>query len=223
MEEGSDLAGVGAAMVSGETVYLTSERHWPLRPLPENVVTGVGRPDGEGGPARIVISDRLAATLGPRRVIYRPPSLVVGVGCSCGAGAEEILKLVGDALDEVGLSRKSVAALSSIDVKADEPGLLEVAKTLDVRVRLRSAEELSCVEVTNPSPVVEGGVCIPDVAEASVLVNDAELLVEKRKSANATAAAGRLPTRGRLVLVAWDQATQSSSRRWPESRSPPLS
>ena len=38
VEEGSDLAAVGAALVSGETVRLVSKRRWPIGPLPENVV-----------------------------------------------------------------------------------------------------------------------------------------------------------------------------------------
>ena len=57
------------------------------------------------------------------------------------------------------------------------------------------------VEVPNPSPVVASAVGTPSVAEAAVLAEDAELLLEKRKSRNATVAIGRLPVRGRLALV----------------------
>jgi len=41
----------------------------------------------------------------------------------------------------------------------------------------------------------------PSVSEASVLVSGAKLLLEKRKSKNATVALGRLRVRGRLALV----------------------
>jgi cobalt-precorrin 5A hydrolase/precorrin-3B C17-methyltransferase len=57
------------------------------------------------------------------------------------------------------------------------------------------------MEAPNPSSVVESAVGTPSVAEASVLASGAELLVEKRKSENATVAIGRLPARGRLSLV----------------------
>jgi cobalt-precorrin 5A hydrolase/precorrin-3B C17-methyltransferase len=151
-------------------------------------------------PPLLEISDRLLAT--PRlSVVYRPPSLVAGVGCSRGADAAEILDLLGSALHEAGLSQKSVAILASIDVKSDEAGLLEAADALGVPLHFRSAEELVVVETPNPSPVVAGAVGTPSVAEASVLVSGAELLLEKRKSANATVAIGRLPVRGRLTLV----------------------
>ncbi len=199
IEEGSDLAGVGAALVSGDTVRLVSGRRWPVGPLPENVK--LAGPGEEARTPSVEISDRLAAAPGPGRVVYRPPSLVLGVGCSRGAEAEEILALIAAALRDAGLSERSVAALASIDFKRDEAGLLGAADALGVPVRFFSAAELSPVEVPNPSPVVAGAVGTPSVAEAAVLVSRAELLVEKRKSENATVAVGRLPVRGRLDLV----------------------
>ena len=194
-EDGSDLAAVGAALVSGERVTLHSERRWPLGPLPENVVRAE-----ELEPPVILISDRLVSAPRPAAV-YRPPSLLVGVGCSRGAGAGEILALVRSSLAEAKLSEKSIASLASIEVKSDEAGLLEAAERLGVPLRFYTAEELSAIEAPNPSSAVEGAVGTPSVAEASVLASGAELLVEKRKSGNATAAVGRLPVRGRLFLV----------------------
>jgi cobalt-precorrin 5A hydrolase/precorrin-3B C17-methyltransferase len=49
--------------------------------------------------------------------------------------------------------------------------------------------------------VVRNAVGTASVAEAAVLVSGAELVAEKRKSEMATVAVGRLPVRGRLVLV----------------------
>ena len=201
VEEGSDLAAVGAALVSGETVRLVSERRWPLGPLPENVVpAGTPAVPGELEEPLIAISDELLEISGPS-VVYRPPSLIAGVGCSRGASAEQVLILLRSALEEAGLARKSIVALASIDVKSDEAGLLEAADALGVPLRLYPAGELAAVEVPNPSPVVAGAVGTPSVAEAAVLTSGAELLLEKRKSRNATVAIGRLPVRGRLALV----------------------
>lgn len=201
IEEGSDLAAVGAALVSGETVRLVSERRWPIGPLPENVVWAGTPTDLEEleGPS-IVISDELLEFSRPS-VVYRPLSLVAGVGCSRGASAGEILKLLDSAFREAGLSRESVAALASVDVKSDEAGLLEAADALGVPLRFHSAGELGAIEVPNPSPVVAGAVGTPSVAEAAVLASGAELVLEKRKSKNATVAIGRLPVRGLLALV----------------------
>jgi cobalt-precorrin 5A hydrolase/precorrin-3B C17-methyltransferase len=104
-------------------------------------------------------------------------------------------------LCEAGLARKSVAALASIDVKRDESGLLEAAGKLHVPIHFYPAEVLSAVQVPNPSELVRGVVGTPSVAEAAVISSRAELVLEKRKSANATVAVGRLSVRGRLALV----------------------
>jgi cobalt-precorrin 5A hydrolase/precorrin-3B C17-methyltransferase len=195
VEDDSDLAAVGAALVSGEPVRLVSERRWPLGPLPENVVRAE-----RAEPPVIFISDRTVDVPRPA-VVYRPPSLIAGVGCSRGARAGEILAMIRSSLAESELSDKSVASLATIEAKSDEAGLLEAAKELGVPLRFYAAEELSATEVPNPSSVVESAVGTPSVAEASVLASGAELLVEKRKAANATVAIGRLPVRGRLSLV----------------------
>ncbi|HSK99801.1 MAG TPA: precorrin-3B C(17)-methyltransferase [Rubrobacteraceae bacterium] len=195
IEEDSDLAAVGAALVSGEEVSLVSESRWPLGPLPENVV-----PTGELAPPLILISERLVDAPRPA-VTYRPPSLAIGVGCSRGVEAEEILVLIERSLEEAALSKGSVAYLASVEAKSDEPGLLAAAESLGVPLRFYPAEKLSTIGVPNPSDVVRSTVGTPSVAEASALADGADLLVEKKKSAMATVAVGRLPVRGRLFLV----------------------
>jgi cobalt-precorrin 5A hydrolase/precorrin-3B C17-methyltransferase len=195
LEDGSDLASVGAALVSGEPVRLVSERRWPIGPLPENVVSA-----DEPEPPVICISDRTVEMPRPA-VIYRPPSLVAGVGCSRGARVGEILDLLDRSLKDAGLSELSVASLASVEAKSHEAGLHEAAQELGVPLRFFAARELSAKEVPNPSTVVDRAVGTPSVAEASVLAGGAELLLEKRKSGNATVAVGRLPVRGRLSLV----------------------
>jgi cobalt-precorrin 5A hydrolase/precorrin-3B C17-methyltransferase len=137
LEGESDLAAVGAALVSGEKVCLVTDRRWPLGPLPENIV----RTEQWEAPM-ILISDRLVETPRPA-VVYRPPSLVAGVGCSRGVGAEEIGDLLRRSLAEAGLTEMSVAALASIDVKRDESGLLEAAEKLDVPIHFHPADALS--------------------------------------------------------------------------------
>ncbi|HET9966308.1 MAG TPA: precorrin-3B C(17)-methyltransferase [Rubrobacter sp.] len=195
LEGDSDLASVGAALVSGEKVNFVTDRRWPLGPLPENV----GRKDEWEAPL-ILISDRLLETPRPA-VVFRPPSLVAGVGCSRGVDAEEILELLLRSLAQAELTEKSVAALASIDVKRDEAGMLQAAEKLDVPIHFHPAEALSVVEAPNPSELVRDAVGTPSVAEAAVVSSGAELVLEKQKSANATVAIGRLPVRGRLALV----------------------
>jgi cobalt-precorrin 5A hydrolase/precorrin-3B C17-methyltransferase len=209
LDPASSIAAVGAAMLDGHPVRLVCERRWPMAPLPPNV-----RPDADADAPSIVISDlSLTEGAGASSVVYRPPSLVVGVGCSRGARAGEILGLIDEVLAVGGLAAESVAAIASIDVKADEPGLVAAAEQRGWPLELLPAELLAEVRVPNPSRVVARAVGTPSVAEAAALavaarpasVHDLddppELVVAKRKSPMATAAVARRPIRGRLALV----------------------
>ncbi|MEU6671147.1 precorrin-3B C(17)-methyltransferase [Streptomyces sp. NPDC046727] len=191
--EGS-VAVVSRALLDGEPVALEAEVAWPLPPLPV----------APEGPYTIRLTDRAVAP-GEREVLLRPPSLVVGVGASKGAPAEEVLALVEAALREAGLSPKSVAELATVDAKAEEPGIVAAAERLGVPLVTYSAEELAGVAVPNPSDAPLAAVGTPSVAEAAALVRGGELLVPKRKSAGqpamATCAVVRRPGRGRLAVV----------------------
>ncbi|MBC7268658.1 MAG: precorrin-3B C(17)-methyltransferase [Streptomyces sp.] len=191
-----DVAGVTRALLDGEPVALDAEVPWPLPALP---LTGPG-----AAAYTVRVTDR-AVTPGEREVVLRPPSLVVGVGASKGAPVGEVLALVEGALRDAGLSARSVAEVATVHAKAKEPGIVGAAERLGVPVVTYSAEELSQVEVPNPSDAPLAAVGTPSVAEAAALVRGGELLVPKRKSAArpamATCAVVRRPGRGRLAVV----------------------
>ena len=198
IEPGSDLAAVGAAILSGERVTFTADQQWPVPPLPPNVVRA-DRPE-PGVPAVVVTDQKTEVT--ERSVLYRPPSLRVGVGASKGAPAGEIGELIDGTLAELGLSARSVRYLATAEVKADEPGLLAAAAERGWPVVTFPARRLAAVPVPNPSEVVRRAVGTPSVAEAAALTEPgSELLAAKRASAHATVAVARARPRGRLAVI----------------------
>ena len=186
------LARVGRALLDGEPVRIVADATWPLPALP----TGPG--------PVIAVSDRLAAA---GDLVYRPPSLVAGVGASRGVPREEVGELVRDALAGAGLAIESVRALATVDTKADEPGIVAAAHQLGLPLLTYPAGRLASVDVPNPSEVVRAAVGTPSVAEAAALTGardagrDASLVVPKRAGAMATVAVARLTPRGRLAIV----------------------
>ncbi|MEU2332059.1 precorrin-3B C(17)-methyltransferase [Streptomyces sp. NPDC006654] len=194
--EGS-VATVSRALLDGEPVALRAESAWPLPPLPL----------AAEGAYTVRLTDR-AVEPGEREVLLRPPSLVVGVGASGGAPADEVLALIEGALRDAGLSARSVAEVATVDAKAGEPGIVAAAARLGVPLVTYSAEQLAQVAVPNPSDAPLAAVGTPSVAEAAALLRGGELLVPKRKSvradgrpAMATCAVVRRPARGRLAVV----------------------
>jgi len=198
VEPGSDLAAVGAAILSGERVTFSSDQEWPLPPLPPNVVR-TGRPE-PGVPAVVVTDQKFDYT--ERAAVYRPPSLRVGVGSSRGAQATEIGQLIDGTLAELGLSPRSVRHIATVEAKADEPGLQAAAALRGWPVVTFPASRLAAVPVPNPSEVVRRAVGTPSVAEAAALADPgAALLAAKRASAHATVAVARVRPRGRLAVI----------------------
>lgn len=193
-----DVAGVTRALLDGRGVRLERDQPWPLPPLPGNVVEqDTGEADG-----RILVTDRTeTGDGGVPTVVLHPPSLVVGMGCNAGTDADQLEALLRETLTGAGLAVASLAAVTTIDVKAGELGLLQLVKRLGVPLLDFPAELLAAQDVPTPSAVVAGHVGSPSVAEASVLARGATLLVHKRRSKDATCAVGRLPVRGRLAVV----------------------
>ncbi|HET6212852.1 MAG TPA: cobalamin biosynthesis protein, partial [Micromonosporaceae bacterium] len=159
------VAAVSKAMLNGEPIHLVCDATWPLPALPPNVTQSQAGAGAEGLAAhRMVISDRRDNP--PGAVVYRPPSLVVGVGASRGAPAAQLAELIDTALAGAGLAAASVRCLATAEVKADEPGILEVARNRGWSVVTHPADALAAVDVPNPSDVVRAAVGTPSVAEA---------------------------------------------------------
>ena len=78
-----------------------------------------------------------------------------------------------------------VGAVASIDLKADEAGLLEVAAGYGWTIRFYAAAELAQVVVPNPSETVRKHTGTPSVSEAAALLaagaDLTQLLIEKHK------------------------------------------
>ena len=159
-----------------------------------------GHGTGTGHGHRILVTDEMALVDG-RTVLLRPPSLAVGVGASRGVSAAEVLSLIDMVLDGAGVSPLSVAALATVDAKADEPGIIEAAARRGWPLVSYPAAVLAAVVVPTPSAAALAAVGTPSVAEAAALTRGDVLVAGKHKSAMATAAVARIRPRGRLALV----------------------
>ncbi len=172
IEPGSDLAAVGAAILSGERVTFTADAQWPLPPLPPNVV--YTEEPAPAGPA-IIVTDRAGnkADFPERAVVYRPPTLIVGMGAARGVSVGEAGELIDETLADLGVSPLSVRYIATADAKSDEHGLQAAAAERGWRMVTYPADLLAAVPVPNPSEVVRRAVGTPSVAEAAALANPA--------------------------------------------------
>ncbi len=180
---------VMAAMLNGDAPCLvieTGTADW-LEDLPLDT-------DGRW---MVRVTDR-AIEANPHELLLHPPTLAVGVGCERDCSEAELRELVARTIAEAGLAPESVTAVVSIDVKADEPAVHEIARRLSVPARFFAAERLEreTPRLANPSDIVFREVGAHGVAEAAALAAagpEGTLIVPKQKSAHATCAIARGP------------------------------
>ncbi len=160
----------------------------------------------------------VAVTTGPApgaALRFAPQCVALGLGAARGCPPEEMRLLVQAALREARVTPEAVAAVGTLDLKADEGAVLAVARDLGVPVRLFDAATLEALtpRLATPSETVFAEVGCHGVAEGAALAlagPEGRLLVAKRKSANATCALAVAPQpvtelagqpRGRLSVV----------------------
>lgn len=121
----------------------------------------------------------------PAATRNKPTKIALGLGCDRGTPAATVAQCIAEALAACGSSLAEVAAVASIDLKADEAGFAELAARHGWRIRYYSAAELAAVPVSNPSETVRRHTGTPSVSEAAALlaagVDSSRLLVEKHR------------------------------------------
>ncbi len=121
-------------------------------------------------------------------------NFIVGVGCKKGKESQEIIEAVKNALNEAGAPLDKVRMMASVDIKAEEAGLIQAAKTLGVPLRFIASDEIkNCAKEFARSEFVEQKVNLPAVAEPAALIagRRTKLVLTKRKYDGVTVAIAR--------------------------------
>ncbi|MGK7893559.1 MAG: precorrin-3B C(17)-methyltransferase [Xenococcus sp. (in: cyanobacteria)] len=129
-----------------------------------------GMRNGEGGRIWIGVKQRdFAVDSDIPQVQWHPRVLWVGIGCERGTAKELINQAITQTFAQYNLAEEAIACIATIDLKADEIGLLEVCRDRDLPLQTFSAAILKQVIVPTPSTVVNQEVGTPSVAEASAI------------------------------------------------------
>ena len=134
--------------------------------------------------------------------------IALGLGCDRNTPLATVKAAIDQALALCQASLDDVNAVASIDLKADEPALLQLAAEQGWNIRFYPAQELAKVDVPNPSETVRKHTGTPSVSEAAALLaaqpntpntpDKTNLIIEKHRhrgldGRNATVSIARIP------------------------------
>ena len=135
--------------------------------------------------------------------------IALGLGCDRNTPLATVKAAIDQALALCQASLDDVNAVASIDLKADEPALLQLAAEQGWNIHFYSAQELAQVDVPNPSETVRKHTGTPSVSEAAALLaaqpntpntpDKTNLIIEKHRhrgpdGRNATVSIARMPS-----------------------------
>jgi cobalt-precorrin 5A hydrolase len=125
------------------------------------------------------------------------PTLVVGLGCQRGCPVSTLRALLDQALQAHRFELHQIKALASIDLKRDEPALIELAEQLGLQMMYFSSEQLTGYQpqLSHHSEIAFERTGCYGVAESAALAlaeqlanAPAKLLIPRQKYAQATLA-----------------------------------
>lgn len=184
--QGLFITNLNAAKTVSATIL---ERNVPLKSdLPIVTKLPNGAVVGECGDVGICISCFKKKPF-DETLLLVPPILHLGIGCRRGTSAEAIKEAVELVLNEHQLHHKAIKQVASIDLKADEAGLLEYCRDKKFPAVFYTADELQAVpgEFTASERVLQV-TGVDNVCERSAMIGAEKLLVKKTSHNGVTVA-----------------------------------
>lgn len=201
IENFENVTKISAFMVNEEKIGVyqdAGETKWWNKELPKNVsiVKDIDELRSDDFKAGLIISDKIITDplLVNKSVIYRPKSLVVGLGFHWDTTQKEIEDGILKVLKENGLSFLSIRNLSTINRGKSPASLGSFSDKYGIPLEFYEKEKLDKILVPNPSDVVKKYEGTSSVSEASsILSSGGELIVAKQKfPPNLTVAVSRI-------------------------------
>jgi len=193
---------VSALMVNEEKIGVyqdAGEKNWWNKELPKNVkkYDTVDELRNSSSVGYLIISDKLIddEKMLKNAVVYRPATLVVGIGLHWDTSKKTIKEGLDVCCKKFNLSHKSIVRFATIKKKVDVNGLQELSKEMDLPIEFFENEVLAKIDIPNPSDTVKKFEGTSSVSEASALKSsNGKIIVEKQKfPPNLTIAIARIP------------------------------
>lgn len=136
IERREDLSKVSAAIVNSEPVDFIVDPELDIEIESKSYIDSA---------AQVYITNKVVFSK-KLHVILRPKNLVLGIGCKKNIQIKKLLQFVENSLVFSNLSKNSIRAIATIELKKKEDALLKLSKYLNVPLKIYSVEDIKRVE-----------------------------------------------------------------------------
>ena len=177
---------VAAAVVNGEKVGL--ECTYPHSEIP------AGLSVCDSGKIGICISGNADDKPFDTTLNLLPENIAVGIGCKKNTPCDAIKKHILSVFSDNGLDIRRLSAAATIDIKAEEPGLIEFCEEYGLVLKAYTADELMSVTgVFTHSDFVEKTTGADNVCERAAVCAGGRIIIPKTAQNGVTAAVAEMP------------------------------
>ncbi|MGI6031665.1 MAG: cobalt-precorrin 5A hydrolase [Eubacteriales bacterium] len=171
---------ISASLLEGKPVAFASD--WPVEgQIPPELC--------RKAPLGVHVTYCQESSLFERTLCLHPRRLVVGIGCRKGTPEQAIAAVVEQCLARQQWSTQCLRAVATIDLKAEEPGLLAFCQSRQLPLRVYTSQQLAQVPGQfTPSAFVRGVTGVDNVCERSAAAAGGRLLVQKQALSGVTVA-----------------------------------
>lgn len=174
---------VTAMMLEGRKVKLDSELRLVLK---YNYLAETGYE------AAVIVSSKESISSDKPCCILRPKNINIGIGCRRGKTKGEILRAIEEVLESNDISRKCIKSLATVDIKADEQGIIDACQALGCSLRVYDREDIAKVEkLFTQSDFVKSVTGVASVCEPCACLAGGQLIVNKTVINGITVAVAR--------------------------------
>ena len=174
---------ISVQLIQGEKVAFIDEDG--LIPLPKGYVEA-----NQGANYQVLVSNQKDIPQADLHLIRK--NIILGIGCRKNIDSTKMREYILRELDSLNIHPLAVEKIVSIDIKKDEPCIVDLATYLQVPFEVYSKQEINQVkEPFEESGFVEQQVGVKGVCQPCVILSGAQIIQEKSKFEGMTLCIGK--------------------------------
>ncbi len=168
LEDMDSVTKITSLMVNGRRVGLYTEDSQVINYHNIEKVSDIKNIDESLSGVIIVSSKEVLPQVTIPYTILRPKNINIGIGCRKGVHVDNIIKAIESVLKSKNLSKKSIRALGTVEVKKNEKGIIKVAEYFESPLKIFTLEQIKDVEdMFQKSQFVKDTIGVYSVSEPS--------------------------------------------------------